>query len=207
MYTLMEKIPRAAARPDPLSSSHVRTLPDVALRWRLASAVARLASGQLRFVRIFLQCFSGFGACFARHKSGGAVTTLEIQGPVLGSGEDQANAGTKTCIPAHWHRPSNCGLPPEALPEENQCIVGDRNPRGAASKDTDELLLKGPGLLGGPVTSPANHPITSHTLGLHSTPAASSAGRGVAASFARGVSNVEQSDGPAILGLDVNTTG
>ncbi|KAK2599558.1 hypothetical protein N8I77_011301 [Diaporthe amygdali] len=124
----MEKFPRAAARSGPLSSSHVRTLPDVALRWRLASAVARLASSQLRFVRIFLQCFSGFGACFARHKSGAAIATLEIQGPVLSSGEDQANAGAKTRIPVDWHRPNNCGLPPEALPDEEQRHCGGQEP-------------------------------------------------------------------------------
>lgn len=94
-----------AAGPDPLSSSHVRTLPDVALRWGLASAVARLASSRLHFVRIFLLCFSGFGACFARHKSRGGRCNAGNPGPVLGSGGDQANAGAKTCIPADWDRP------------------------------------------------------------------------------------------------------
>ncbi|KAH8746416.1 hypothetical protein F5883DRAFT_255110 [Diaporthe sp. PMI_573] len=75
-----EKFPRAAAGPDPLSSSHVRTLPDVALRWGLASAVARLASSRLHS--------SEFSCCASPasvHVPPGtslraAVATLEIQG-------------------------------------------------------------------------------------------------------------------------------
>lgn len=78
------EISKGRGQPDPLSSSHVRTLPDVASRWGLASALARLASSRLRFVRIFSPCFSGFGACFARHKSGAGHCNAGDPGPCFG---------------------------------------------------------------------------------------------------------------------------